>query len=209
MQRSIRKRTGPSGLWCVFEDPDRDARDANVLWRREACGGVLPVAALAHPGDGTSRQFAFDRVQCRVTTHRELDMQHVLFAEGGRSFQLEVSGDQPLHDAILLTPALPICKLASSRLLGVKRLSDLTTHGHLRPTLYPKDRRAPRLIRVAQALDGWLGEASHREIGTALFGTARVDRDWNHPGGHMRDQVRRAISYGRTLMDGGYQRFLN
>ena len=209
MWRPTQKKSDPSGLWCVFEDPDHDARDANVLWRREACAGVLPVAALVHPSDGTSRQLAFDRMRCRVTVHRDHDMQHVLFAEDGRSFQLEVSGDQPLHNAMLLTPALPICKLASNRLLGVKRLSDLTTHGQLRPSLYPKDRRAPRLIRVAQALDGWLGEASHREIGTAMFGAARTDRDWNHPGGHMRDQVRRAIGYGRTLMDGGYQRFLN
>jgi len=209
MRRPIRKRTGPSGLWCVFEDPDHDARDANVLWRRAACGGVLPVAALVHPSDGTSRQLDFTRMQCRVTVHRDDGVQHVLFSDGGRSLQLEVSGDRPLDNAMLLTPALPICKLAASRLLGVKRLSDLTTHGQLRPSLYPKDRRAPRLIRVAQALDGWLGEATHREIGTALFGAARVERDWNHPGGHMRDQVRRAIGYGRTLMDGGYQRFLN
>lgn len=148
-------------------------------------------------------------MKCRVTVHHDEHLQHVLFADGGRSFQLEVSGDQPLDNAMLLTPALPICKLAASRLLGVKRLSDLTTHGQLRPSLYPKDRRAPRLVRVVQALDGWLGEASHREIGTALFGAARVQRDWNHPGGNMRDQVRRAIGYGRTLMDGGYQRFLN
>ncbi len=180
-----------------------------MLWRRAACGGVLPVAALVQPSDGTSRQLDFARMQCRVTVHRDDDVQHVLFSDGGRSLQLEVRGVRPLDNAMLLTPALPICKLAASRLLGVKRLSDLTTHGQLRPALYPKDRRAPRLMRVAQALDGWLDEATHREIGSAVFGTARVEHDWNHPGGHMRDQVRRAIGYGRTLMDGGYQRFLN
>lgn len=209
MRRAIRKKIVPSGLWCVFEDPDRDARDANVLWRRDVCGDVLPVAALVHPSDGTSRRLNFGGMRCRVTVHGAEGVQHVLFSEGGRSLQLEVSGDQPLDNAMLLTPALPICKLAAKRLLGVKRLSDLTTHGQLRPSLYPKERRAPRLIRVAQALDGWLGEASHREIGIALFGRARVERDWNHPGGHMRDQVRRAIGYGRMLLDGHYQRFLN
>ncbi|MDE2184196.1 MAG: DUF2285 domain-containing protein [Alphaproteobacteria bacterium] len=110
---------------------------------------------------------------------------------------------------MLVTPALPIRRLAPSRILGVKRLSDMITHGQLRPALYPREHRAARLARVAQALDGWLADASYREIAIALFGNSRVERDWRHPGNHLRDQVRRAIGYGRALMDGGYQRFLN
>jgi len=60
-----------------------------------------------------------------------------------------------------------------------------------------------------QALDGWQAEVSHRDIGIALYGDARVERDWMHPGDNLRDQVRRAIRYGRDLMADGYKRFLN
>ncbi len=197
------------GPWCVFEDPDRDARCADVLWRRQACGAVLPLAVVKHSADGTSRHLVLTPSRCRVTVHSEEDCKHVLFAQDGRSLQLEVSGTEALEGAMLVTPALPIRMLAPSRILGVKRLSDLITHGQLRPALYPRERRAARLIRVAQALDGWLADASYREIAIALFGSARVERDWRHPGDHLRDQIRRAIGYGRGLMDGGYQRFLN
>lgn len=61
---------------------------------------------------------------------------------------------------------------------------------------------------VLRALDGSIAGASHREIGIVLFGKARVERDWADPGDHLRDIVRRAIKRGRSLMNGGYKRFL-
>jgi hypothetical protein len=47
-----------------------------------------------------------------------------------------------------------------------------------------------------------------RQIATALFGGARVEADWNHPGQHLRDRVRRAVGRGRALMNGGYLKLL-
>lgn len=201
----------PDWFWPIvcLEHPDRDAREANVMWRREACGAVLPLAAVKLPEDGTSRQLSFERMNCRVTIHAEEDRKHVLFAQDGRFLQLEVTGTAELDAAMLVTPALPVCKLATRRLLGVKRLSDVITHGELRSSLYPREPRAQRLVRVVQALDGWLSQAPYRDIGAALFGATRVERDWQHPGNHLRDQVRRAIGYGRALMDGGFSRFLS
>jgi hypothetical protein len=104
---------------------------------------------------------------------------------------------------------LPAPGYADSRLLAVRRLTDLVKHGWMRPSLYPRQQRSERLMRVVQALDGWQAEVSHRDIGIALYGDARVERDWMHPGDNLRDQVRRAIRYGRDLMADGYKRFLN
>ncbi|WP_288142816.1 DUF2285 domain-containing protein [Mesorhizobium sp.] len=56
---------------------------------------------------------------------------------------------------------------------------------------------------VLRALDGSLAGASHREIAEALIGEGRV-----RPTGRMRDRIRRAVSRGRTLMNGGYRDFL-
>jgi hypothetical protein len=123
--------------------------------------------------------------------------------------QIAVFGEIPLAEALLLTPALPAPDDADSRLLAVRRLTDLVRHGWMRPFLYPRERRAERLIHVVHALDGWRAEASHRDIGISLYGEARIKRDWMDPRNHLRDQVRRAVHYGRDLMTGGYKRFLS
>src|SRR4029434_3636488 len=74
----------------------------------------------------------------------------------------------------------------------------------------PSGGREPsrRLLTVLTALDGYLAGLAQREIAEKLFGPSRVRRDWRDPGGHLRDQVRRAIGRGRTLMSGGYLAFL-
>jgi hypothetical protein len=193
-----------------FEDPDRDALAANVFWRITDCHEVLPLAASAMRKDTASSALNLENLQCRTTVcppdaeHR----QDVLLAQDGRTLQLAVFGETPLAEALLLTPALPSPALTDRRLRAVRRLADLVKHGWMRPFLYPHERRAERLVHVVQALDGWQAEASHRDIGIALYGEARVERDWTDPRDHLRDQVRRAIRRGRYLMAHGYRRFL-
>jgi hypothetical protein len=193
-----------------FEDPDRDALTANVFWRITDCHEVLPLAASAM-GEGTaSSTLNLDSLQCRTTVcPRDAESrQDVLLTQDGRTLQLAVFGETPLAEALLLTPALPSPAFADRRLRAVRRLTDLVKHGWMRPFLYPRERRAERLVHVVQALDGWQAEASHRDIGIALYGEARIERDWTDPRDHLRDQVRRAIRHGRDLMADGYRRFL-
>jgi hypothetical protein len=194
-----------------FEDPSRSALEADVFWRMKACRQILPLAAgVMRPGTA-AETLNVEKLQCRTTIYPlgVEDRQDVLFAQEGRFLQLTIFGSVPLSEALLLTPALPSLPYCESRLVAVRRFTDLVKHGTLRPSLYQRERRAPRLMLVAQALDGWLARASYRDIGIALFGAARVERDWSHSGNHLRDQVRRAIGRGRTLADGGYRRFLD
>jgi len=132
-----------------------------------------------------------------------------LLAQDGRSLQLTIFGSTPLDDALLLTPALPVARHAKSRLLAVRRLTDVVRHGWLRPALYQRERQSKRLARVIQALDGWLAKAPQREIAAALFSPERVAKDWPDSRNHLRDHVRRAIAYGRDLMAARYRRFLD
>ncbi|MER8383118.1 DUF2285 domain-containing protein [Mesorhizobium sp. M1399] len=60
----------------------------------------------------------------------------------------------------------------------------------------------------SRALDGSLAGASHREIAEALIGQRLVHSDWNDPRDHLHDRMRRAVSRGRALMNGGYLDFL-
>lgn len=193
-----------------FGDPEQDAVSANVFWRMRACRGVLPLATSPMRSGTAASILNLENLQCRTTVFRiGLEQrQDILFAQDGRFLQLAVFGEIPLAEALLLTPALPSPAYAANRLLAVRRLTDLVRHGWMRPSLYPRERRAERLMRVVQALDGWRAEASHRDIGIALYGDARIERDWLHHGDHVRDQVRRAIRCGRDLMADGYRRFL-
>ena len=75
--------------------------------------------------------------------------------------------------------------------------------------LYPPERRAPRLTKVLIALDCWQEQQSYRDIAVRLHGQRRVDEQWNDPRDHLRDQIRRAVYYGRNLMTGGYRQFLH
>lgn len=133
---------------------------------------------------------------------------HVLFAEEGRSLQLEIDGPIDLSAPRFMTAALPPVTQMSSRFRSLRRLADLAKHRTLRSSFYQPAPRGARLRRALQALDGWLAGAAQRDIATAVFGSPRVERDWTDPRDHLRDQVRRAMHRGRTLMAGGYLQLL-
>lgn len=133
---------------------------------------------------------------------------HVLFAQDGRSLQLEIHGRLDLSAPRLMTAALPPVNQMSAHLRSLRQLADLAEYRTLRKSLYEEAPRGARLGRALQALDGRLAGATQRDIATALFGSPRVERDWTDPRDHLRDQVRRAIHRGRALMAGGYLQLL-
>ncbi|WP_206079172.1 DNA -binding domain-containing protein [Allomesorhizobium camelthorni] len=56
---------------------------------------------------------------------------------------------------------------------------------------------------VLRALEGSLAAASHREIAESTIGETRVHADWMDPCDHLCDRIRRAVTRGHTLMNGG------
>ena len=200
----------PWGL-LRFEDPANDARLASVLWQMKACREVLPLAAAKMRPGTAVETLDLPKLRCRTAVYDfgVEERREVLLTQDGRSLQLTVFGPIPLEEALLLTPALPELRFSKARLQAVKRLADVVKHGWLRPSLYRRERQSARLARVVQALDGSLAKAQQREIAVALFSKERVDRDWQDPRNHLRDHVRRAVAYGRELMDSRYRRFLD
>jgi hypothetical protein len=187
-------------------DPGQDARQAEVFWRKDVCSSVLPVESIPEPSAKTSQHLSLDGMRCHVAVIDDEGTHHVLFRDEGRFLQLEVHG--PLTGAVLLTPALLQEEEAPSRLVAMRRLSDLVTRRSLRPELYPPERRAARFLTMIKALDGSLLKLCQRDIAVRIFGPERVAKEWSDPGNYMRDQVRRAIRSGRRMMAGGYRRLL-
>ncbi len=202
---SLRAPTFRAGAFCFA---DSDNADAIVLWCPEQCPLVLPVTAqdvskrLHSPVD-------LARLPCLIVLHRSDDgRQHVLLRKGDRDLQLCATGADISSPVVLHVDAIwPACRVAHS-LQALDCLNALHATGQMPPRLFPPEPRGARLRFVIQALDGSLAGASHRQIATALFGSARVRSDWSDPGDHLRDRVRRAIRRGRALMNGGYRDFL-
>ena len=191
-----------------FEDPELDARHADVFWQPHVGKHVLPLIADAKPQSEDGQCFSMDKLRCRVIVHDAAEYRHVLFTEHGRALQIVVAGHADLQKVTFLTPVLAPPQLRFARLLVIRRFSDLLLHGYLRPSLYPPENRAQRLMQILLALDASFAGVHHRDIAIALFGEGRVDRDWHHPHNYLRDHIRRAIAYGRDLMNGGYVKFL-
>lgn len=193
-----------------YENHALDARAASVFWRHEDCPSVLRLTALRDSERATSVAFNLDHVSSRIEFchSNNGDRTDVLFVEAGRFLQVSISGTQDLKKAVLFMPALELPENVTARAASYRRLNDLIHRGHLRPTLYPQEPRGPRLINVLKALDGSLAGLSHREIALLIFSKERVEADWGGRQHNLRDQVRRAIAYGHSLMDGGYRQFL-
>jgi hypothetical protein len=202
---------GSAERWGMryFEDPSLDARHASIYWLPECCSAVLPITARALQPDEVS---TFDPAklicQTRVRTRDGKRAADVLFNCDGRLLQLDVAGAVNIVSVALSAGIVPMPDHSAARVLAIRRFTNLVTSGTLQPMLYPPERRAARLTKVLQALDCWQGRQSYRDIAVRLHGQRRVDEQWNDPRDHLRDQIRRAVSYGRNLMNGGYRQFL-
>jgi hypothetical protein len=183
-----------------FANPDEDARSAIVFWSPAKNRSVLPLVTA---GEGSNGLVG---VKCRVSV-LELAwsaQRHVLYSCGGRFLQLAITGEGDLNRVRYMMDALPE-RSGDQKLVALRRLADLTQHKRLRPELYSRQKRGPRLSHIAEVLDFSAVNPAHRSIARAVFGNNRADEEWDN----LRDHVRRALSAGRKLTQGGYLEFLS
>jgi hypothetical protein len=190
-----------------LENPDHDARSADIFWSPAICSAVLPVVAL-NDGAVTSprrRPPIGVRASALVTAD---GLRHLRLYRDTRALQLRIEAFGSLADARLFVDVAQHATAGPSRIQAIRQLSDLMATGALRSELHPPPQQVSRLALVLQALDGFLAGATQREIAVALFGPAVVAREWSNIDGPLRDRVRRAVRRGRDLIEGGYRRLL-
>ncbi|WP_245319603.1 DUF2285 domain-containing protein [Mesorhizobium temperatum] len=169
---------------------------------------MLPIIAEQLSTLSATSPFDLAALACRATVLLMPDKsQHVLLRNAHRSLQLAVSGADILRPVYLRAEAIWPAALSKHRLWALECLNALCAHGQMPTRLFPPDKRGPRLTFVLRALDGSLAGASHREIAEALIGQGRVHADWRDPRDHLRDRIRRAVTRGHALMNGGYRDF--
>jgi len=183
-----------------FVDPDVDALSAIVFWNPAKNRSVLPFVTA---GEG---QNGLVGLKCRVSILEFAwsAQRHVLYSCAGRFLQLAITGEGDLNRVRYMINAVPE-RSGDPKLVALRRLADLTQHKRLRPELYSRQKRGPRLSHIAKVLDFFANDPAHRSIARALFGSERVDEEWDN----LRDHVRRALAAGRKLTQGGYLDFLS
>lgn len=194
-------------LWA--SSPEEDATTATVLWNPGVTTRVLNVVAL--PPNASFGGHVLDLEF--ITVEKTLFLtsggsQQLLLRDGMHSLQLNILGTRLTDPATLFVDTAVPEDCPETQIHLLKCFRKLRTNGILPAECFVPHVYAKRARRVLIALDGHLAGMSHREIAMALFGEVRVARDWSDPGEHMRDAVRRAISRGLVLMNGGYQMFL-
>jgi hypothetical protein len=183
-----------------FSDPDEDARSAVVFWNPAKNQSVLPLVTGREGRNGLAG------VLCRVSV-LELAwsvQRHILCSCGGRFLQLAITGKGDLSRVRYTMDDLPE-RSGDPKLTALRRLADLTQHKRLRPELYTRQKRGPRLSHIAEVLDIYANNPAHRSIARLVFGDERADQEWDN----LRDHVRRALAAGRKLTQGGYLNFLS
>ncbi|MER8615107.1 DUF2285 domain-containing protein [Mesorhizobium sp. M1216] len=170
---------------------------------------MLPVIAELLSASSATSPFELSSLPCRATVLLSPDKgQHVLLRNAEHTLQLAVAGADILHPVCLRTGAIWPAALSKHRLRALECLNALSLGQQLPTRLFPLEKRGPRLTFVLRGLDGSLAGASHRELAEALIGQRRVHADWRDPRDHLRDRIRRAVSRGCALMNGGYRDFL-
>ena len=144
---------------------------------------------------------------CRTVQTANGD-QHLLFKDSGQFLQLFVQGADPAKPVHLLTEALQSPSMLKHQLYVLEYLNVLFASGTLRRRQISARPPSQRLCISLRVLDGRLVGASYREIAVALFGPDRVNKDWNGPGDHIKNRIRRAAQRGAILMQGGYRALL-
>ncbi|MCW4460798.1 DUF2285 domain-containing protein [Sphingomonas sp. BT-65] len=192
-----RRRRGVPDDWglTAWEDPRRDARGADPLWRQlDLPMRIVPAMPPAGPFGfwrlpGIKR-ILHDGARLRVTswiagTPRRFAISPQLAEAAPHAYQLDAGFEaEPSRRAALATIAA-LERPAPARARAARRDAIVR-------------------MRILAALDGEDAGASHREIGAALFGEARVASRWSADG-ELRAQVRYLLARGHALVAGDYR----
>jgi hypothetical protein len=192
----------PAGGCNFGEDPDRSAKYAQPIWDPELYSDVLRILVI---GGGVGEMPpAFARLTPARAAWEDRRVVHLLYGEGDGAIQLRLRWLDGAG-AVCIAAELGVDVRLGDASRATARLARFQASGRVDPVPDPRSRRFQLIL---QALDGSLAGLSHREIAEISVGRERVEADWNHPGGHLRDRVRRAVRRGRFLMNGGYLQLL-
>lgn len=195
---------------CTFaERPDVEAPDANIIWHADVDPATLPVRAIpveCTGGDHIDLQSLAPWLSIAIDDNGH---EHAVISDGWHHVRIDVeAGSLSRGGLVLLEYRLAGLASAQLRLQTLNRFIQFAIHHRFTKSQYRNEARMSRWITLLRVWDALRAGASQREIGRALFGASRVDRDWNGPSDSLRSRVRRLVAEARALGGGGYRRLL-
>lgn len=197
------------GGFTFAEHPDRAAPAARIIWRADVDPGTLSaVATASDPADPDSVRT--DRLARWLAVAVARDgREHAVLSDGWHRIRIDVErGSIAREQAVLLEFRLHGVASSEPKLLPLRRFLALCRRGRFARSLFPRDPRVARWLTVLRVHDALAAGASHREIGAALFGEARVRRDWSGDSDSLRSRVRRLARDAHAMAGGGYRNLL-
>lgn len=186
----------------AFEDPELGVPHARPIWRAAAHPAVL--AAVAGPAEAPEDMVRLEALGELVT----VSGRHVLISDGRRTIRLDIAGQTPLADPLMLQYRLAGVASARAPLLTLRRLLALLARGAFSRALHALEPAARRRVLALRAYDGLRAGADQRMIAVHLLGAAAGQARWRVKAPSLRSQAQRLVKSARLLAAGGYRRYL-
>jgi hypothetical protein len=198
-----------SGGFTFAEHPDRAAPEARIIWHADLDPGTLRVIAVpSDPADPDS--IRTERLAPWLAIATDSDgREHAVLSDGWHRIRVDVEeGSIAREEAVLMHYRLLGIASAEPKILPLRRFVELCRHGRFARSLFPRDPRVERWLKVLRVHDALAAGASQREIGAALFGEDRILLDWSEQSDSLRSRVRRLVRDAHTMARGGYRYLL-
>ena len=131
--------------------------------------------------------------------------EHAVISDGLRRIRLDLRSGTLLAGPVTFHYRLCGLQAAGPKLPPLQRLVALGRHRRFLSSLFPPDPRMARWIDVLRVHDGLADGASQRDLAAALYGTSRVQEDWQDGAGSLRSRVRRLIAEANAMAQGSYR----
>jgi hypothetical protein len=189
------------------EDPSCSAAQARLLWSASLMPSVLQMAARP----ARNPAFLFDLsywTKSATLVLGEDGGEHVLLRLGNLSIRLDIMTGTLLQGPVTLRCELDCSDDCEAAIEALRLfLRSCRNGGH--PTQSMARRlKTRRMIDALRVHDALLQGASIRDVGTMLFGEARVREEWSAPGEALKSHCRRLIALAREMVSGGYRQLL-
>lgn len=194
---------------CLFaERPNMPATIARLFWTAERDPFVLSVSARRVPA-GTENSLDITRLAERVILlSDDKGQEQLLVGSAASNLRLDICDGTLSDGPVALTYHVPGFGAATPQLRTIALLHHLQRYLCLPPVPALGPHIWRREIARLVAFDALSQGASHREIGTLIFGQAAVEDGWDSHTDRVRSLVRRFVRDARRLAAGDYRYML-
>lgn len=194
---------------AFFPDPDANGLEADAFWS----GGLYPRRVHTHitPRGQNEVCEIYDRTVgiCRITHFTDMaGREHLLLKGNGCVIQVLCTGMSLLaREPVKLSFVIDSLDEFQAKLKTLQR-AQRVYDPQAEAEIPEWTRHSLALRNALVAIDCHDAGKSYFETAAFIYGEARARDAWDSPSRAMKDEMKRALSRGRELRDGGYASLL-